>query len=155
MSLERAQRIAVAVAKLLSPYCLRIQVAGSVRRKKLWVADIDFVLIPSDPWNLHHTIMGMGQVKLHGSKITRVMIGSTQIDLYFATPETWGTLLLIRTGSAENNIRLCSRAQEMGKHLAASGDGLFNEAGQRVAGDSEESIYRALGLPYQKPWERN
>lgn len=155
MSLERAQRIAVAVAKLLSPYCQRIQVAGSVRRKRPRVADIDFVLIPSDPWNLHHAIKGLGQIIMSGPKITRLMIGSTQVDLYFATPETWGTLLLIRTGSAENNIRLATHAKERGWHLAASGDGLFNEAGQRIAGESEESIYGALGLPYQKPWERN
>ena len=36
-------------------------------------------------------------------------------------------------------------------HLAASGDGLFDEEGQQVARDSEESIYEALELPYQPP----
>jgi len=42
----------------------------------------------------------------------------------------------------------------MGWHLAASGEGLFNEKGERVAGDTEESIYEALGLAYQRPEER-
>ncbi len=51
-------------------------------------------------------------------------------------------------------FRLCSRAKDMGWHLAASGDGLFNENGQRIAGDTEISIYNALGLPYQRPEER-
>jgi len=152
--LERAQKIAEEVVKLLSPYCQKIEVAGSVRRKKAWVNDIDFVLIPSDLWNLHHEIMGMGQVRMSGNKLMRVMAGVTQIDLYFAAPETWATLLLIRTGSTENNIRLCSRAKERGWHLAASGDGLFNETGQRIAGDTEISIYNALGLPWQRPEER-
>ncbi len=154
MELERAQRIAEAVIKRLSPYCQRIEVAGSVRRKKPSVKDIDFVLIPSDLWNLQHEIKGMGQVRMSGLKIMRVMVGIVQVDLYFASPETWATLLLIRTGSAENNIRLCSRAKDMGWHLAASGDGLFNENGQRVAGDTEISIYNALGLPWQRPEER-
>jgi len=154
MELERAQRIAREVVKRLSPYCSKIQVAGSVRRKKSWVNDIDFVLIPSDLWNLQHEIMGMGQVRMSGMKIMRVMVGSVQIDIYFASPETWGTLLLIRTGSAENNIRLASLAKKRGWHLAASGDGLFDENGQRIAGDSEESIYGVLGLPYQHPVER-
>jgi len=154
MELERAERIAREVVKRLSPYCQRIEVAGSVRRKKPWVNDIDFVLIPSDLWNLHHEIMGMGQVRMSGSKIMRVMVGNVQIDLYFATPEIWATLLLIRTGSAENNIRLASMAKKKGWHLAASGDGLFNENGQRIAGDTEESIYEALGLLYREPWER-
>ena len=154
MELERAQRIAEAVVKRLSPYCSRIEVVGSVRRKKPQVRDIDFVLIPSDSWNLHHEIMGMGQVRMSGNKIMRVMAGSVQVDLYFADEKTWATLLLIRTGSAENNIRLATMAKKRGWRLAASGDGLFDEGGQRVAGDSEESIYGALGLPYQRPEER-
>lgn len=157
ISLERALSIAREVAKRLEPYCEKpegIEVAGSVRRKRPWVNDIDFVLIPSDPWNLHHEVLGIGQVKLKGEKIMRVMAGLVQIDLYFASRETWATLLLIRTGSTENNIRLCSRAKDLGWHLAASGDGLFDESGQRIAGDSEISIYNTLGLPWQRPEER-
>ncbi len=108
MNLERAQRIAGEVVKRLSPYCQKIEVVGSIRRQKATVRDIDMVLIASDPWNLHHEIMGMGQVRMSGMKIMRVMVGSVQVDLYIASPETWATLLLIRTGSAENNIRLAS-----------------------------------------------
>lgn len=155
ISLEWARKIAREVTKRLSPYCEKIEVAGSVRRKRPWVNDIDFVLIPSDPWSLHHEIMGIGQVKMKGDKIARVMADIVQIDLYFATRETWATLLLIRTGSAENNIRLAKRAKDRRWQLKANGEGLFNEVGQRIAGDTEESIYGALGLPYQKPWERN
>ena len=161
IALERAEKIAEAVVKRLSPYCKKkadgapyIEVAGSVRRKKPQVRDIDFVLVPSDPWNLHHEIGGMGQVRMSGMKIMRVMVGSVQVDLYIADEKTWATLLLIRTGSAENNKRLCFRAKEMGWHLAASGDGLFNEKGERIAGDTELSIYNALGLPWQRPEER-
>jgi len=154
MTLERAQKVADAVVKRLSPYCQRIEIAGSIRRRKPWVNDVDLVLVPKDLWNLHSELMKLGQLKMSGKKIMRVMVGSTQVDLYIAEPETWATLLLIRTGSKENNIRLCSRAKDMGWHLAASGDGLFNEKGERIAGDSEISIYNALGLPYQRPEER-
>ncbi|MBW2560817.1 MAG: hypothetical protein JRE40_08180 [Deltaproteobacteria bacterium] len=154
ISLERAEKIAAEVVKRLSPYCQKIEVAGSVRRKKPWVRDIDFVLIPSDLWNLQHEIMGMGQVRMSGNKLMRVMVGSTQVDIYFASPETWAMLLLIRTGSAENNIRLATLAKKKGWHLAASGDGLFNEDGERIAGDTEISIYNALGLRWQRPEER-
>lgn len=155
MELERAQRIANEVIKRLSPYCKKIEVAGSIRRRKPQVNDIDLVLIPNDLWNLHPELMKLGQLKMSGKKIMRVMIGSTQVDIYVADEATWATLLLIRTGSKENNIRLCSRAKAMGWHLAASGDGLFNETGERIAGDTEISIYNALGLPYQEPWERS
>ena len=155
MELERAKTIANEVIKRLSPYCQRIEVAGSIRRRKPWVNDVDLVLIPNDLWNFHHELMGLGQMKMSGSKIMRVMVGSTQVDIYVASEETWATLLLIRTGSAQNNIRLATLAKKRGWHLAASGDGLFDEEGQRVAGDTEESIYEALGLPWQEPWGRD
>jgi len=154
MALERAEKIAESVVKRLSPYCKKIEVAGSIRRRKPWVNDIDLVLVPSDLWNLHHEVMGLGQMRMSGSKIMRVMVGSTQVDIYVADETTWATLLLIRTGSAENNIRLATRAKSRGWRLAASGDGLFNERGERIAGDTELSIYQVLGLPYQKPEER-
>ena len=155
MALERAEKIAESVVKRLSPYCKKIEVAGSIRRRKPWVNDIDLVLVPSDLWNLHHEVMGLGQMRMSGSKIMRVMVGSTQVDVYVADEDTWATLLLIRTGSAENNIRLATLAKKRGWRLAASGDGLFDETGKRIAGDTEESIFEALGLPYQEPWQRN
>jgi len=154
VELERAKRIAKEVIKRLNPYCQRIEVAGSVRRRKYKVNDIDFVLIPSDLWNLNQEILKLGRVKMSGNKIMRVMVGLVQVDLYFADEETWATLLLIRTGSKENNIRLATLAKKKRWHLAASGDGLFNETGERIAGETEQSIYDALGLPYQLPQGR-
>jgi len=157
MELGQAQKIANEVVKRLSPYCQRIEVAGSVRRQKPFPQDVDIVLIPSDPWNLEGEVLALArpfQPKLSGEKLKRFDYNGAQVDLYYATQETWATLLLIRTGSKENNIRLCNLAKKKGWHLAASGEGLLDENGQRVAGDSEESIYEALGLPYQRPEER-
>ena len=154
MKLEKAKVIADAVVKALEPYCDRIEVAGSIRRQKATVNDIDLVLIARDRWNLDTALLKMGNYKMSGMKITRVEMDSIPLDIYFATPETFATLLLIRTGPKESNIRLATLAKKRGWRLAASGDGLFNEKGERIAGDSEESIYQALGLPWQEPWER-
>jgi len=157
MELENAKKIADVVVKRLSPYCRKIQVAGSIRRQKAIVHDIDMVLIPSDPWNLEGEVLALAcsvQPKLSGEKLKRFDYNGAQIDLYYADEDTWATLLLIRTGSKENNIRLCTRAKDMGWHLAASGDGLFNEKAERIAWQSEVEIYNALGLPYQRPEER-
>jgi len=154
MELEKAKVIADIVVKTIAPYCEQIEVAGSIRRQKAFVNDIDLVVIPRDRWNLDLALGRMGNYKMSGMKIARVEMDSIPLDVYFATPETFATLLLIRTGSAENNIRLATLAKKRGWHMAASGDGLFNENGQRIAGDSEESIFKALGLPYQRPEER-
>ena len=157
IALERAEKIAEAVVKRLSPYCKKIEVAGSIRRRKPSVNDIDICLIPSDLWNLHQEILSLCRPfkpKISGLKIMRIEVASTQVDIYFCDETTWATLLLIRTGPTERNIKLCSIAKKRGWHLAASGDGLFDETGKRIAGESELSIYQALGLPFQDPRER-
>ena len=154
MELQKAKAIAEELKGLLAPACERITIAGSIRRQKPIVNDIDLVVIPRDRRQLDMTLMKLGNYKMSGRKIARVEMENIPLDIYFADEETWATLLLIRTGSKENNIRLATLAKKRGWRLAASGDGLFNEKGERVAGDSEESIYEALGVPYQKPWER-
>lgn len=110
------------------------------------------------PWNLEGEINNLSRPftpKLSGDKLKRFNIaGGIQIDLYFATEKTWNTLLLIQTGPKENNIRLCKLAKQRGWHLHANGEGLFNQYGMRIGGDSEMDIYDALDLPYQEPWER-
>ena len=151
MNLEQAEKLALEIIERLKPFCSRIQVAGSIRRKCPEPKDIDIVLIPSDLWMLHAELKKMGHVKMSGAKIVRVLIGMRQLDIYVADEKSWATLLLIRTGSTENNIRLCSLAKRKGWHLAADGRGLFNEKDERVAGDTELSIYQALGQVYQPP----
>lgn len=134
-------------------------VAGSIRRRKPVVHDVDLVFPPVDQDKIAHlkdlcdTCAG---VTIHrwGPKMASLTYFGVPFDLYFSTPETFATLLLIRTGSKENNIRLCSIAKAKGWKLHASGDGLFNEKGERIAGNSERSIYEALGLSWQEPWER-
>jgi len=160
MKIEEARLIAERVKEKLSPHCDRIEIAGSIRREKPTVHDIDIVLIekPGSLLEINEVLASIGSMDMNGSKIKRLWYGDTEpgisIDIYVATPATWATLLLIRTGSKENNIRLCSLARQLGLQLKANGDGLFNESGQRLAGDTEQSIYEVLRIPYQEPNER-
>ena len=153
MELERAKAIAEEVIKRLSPYCQRIQVAGSVRRQKPLVKDIDLVLIPSDPWNLSHEIAGLGYSYAAGDKLKRVSYNGVQVDLYYASEETWGMTLLVRTGSADHNIFLAARAKKMGLHFSVA-RGIENKMGEVIASRTEEEVLSALGLNYIPPEER-
>ena len=158
MRLEQARQIANNIKKVLTPYCDRIEIAGSIRRRKPIVHDIDFVLIekPESALIIPSLLATIGAITLNGSKIKRLHYGDADIniDIYTATPASWSTLLLIRTGSKENNIRLATIAKRKGWQLKANGDGLFNNHGDRIA-DTEESIFQVLGLPYQEPHDRH
>ena len=160
MTLEEAKLIAERVKQTLSPYCDRIEIAGSIRRGRPLVHDIDIVMIPKPEaaLTINYVLSHIGTIAKDGPKIKQLWYTENQslisVDLYLATPATWATLLLIRTGSKENNIRLCSLAKRKGWQLKANGDGLFDENSNRVAGDTEESIYQALDIPYQEPHRR-
>jgi len=160
MKLQEAETIAESVKQILQPYCTRIEIAGSIRRRKPFVNDIDIVLQenPDTILSMTNALASIGTLQLNGPKIKRLRYGDKNtgisIDIYIATPQTWATLLLIRTGSKENNIRLASLAKSRGWHLKANGEGLFDEHAHMIAGQTEESIYQALGIPYQQPHQR-
>ncbi|HJW88251.1 MAG TPA: hypothetical protein VJ565_02080, partial [Dehalococcoidia bacterium] len=146
MELEFAKNTAAELMAQLSPCTTRMEVVGSTRRQRPTVHDIDLVLIPKNQGLLDNKLRELG-CQFGGPKVRRLVYKGALVDIYIATPETWATLLLIRTGSTRHNVRLCTRAKSLGLQLKADGQGLVDDLGKRVAGDSEESIFQALGLP--------
>jgi DNA polymerase/3'-5' exonuclease PolX len=166
MELIKAKTIAYEVVAKLQPFCERLELAGSIRRGKPFVHDIDIVCIPANQGQFIQALKDMGKIEMGGEKLIRVKLPSIDLDIYIATPSTWATLFLIRTGSKEHNIKLCSRAKSMGMKLHADGSGLFRLVEQksifgevapreeRIAGDTEQSIFEALKLQYLEPSKR-
>lgn len=154
MELIKAKRRAEGIIAQLKPYCEQIEIAGSIRRQRPQVRDIDLVVIPSNQGQFIYALMQLnGRIVLKGNKLIRCELPAVMLDIYIATPETWATILLIRTGSIRHNIKLALLAKEGGLHLHADGTGLTRN-GNRIAGDTEESIFAALRLPYKPPEER-
>jgi DNA polymerase/3'-5' exonuclease PolX len=167
-------QIALAVARRvvteLKPACERIEIAGSLRRRNHTVHDIDIVLVPRnapEKFSLGGLTVLDGVISqlvsrgsltpVRGKEKIKVFVASKTgipMDIYIAGPETWATLLLIRTGSKEHNIKLAQRARELGMKLRASGDGIENGNGDLLRVDAEEDIFRLLELPYLRPEER-
>lgn len=170
MKLLDATQVAVEIVSKLTPYCDKVEVAGSIRRGRANVHDIDIVAVPNEDkllaggfFGRQHLISTMAypaEPRTNGTKIAtflhkgRTIEEDIAVDIYWATPETWGTLLLIRTGSKEHNIKLCMLARDKGWKLHASGEGLFDAYDRRIASSAEEGIFAALGLPFIPPGKR-
>jgi hypothetical protein len=154
--LEEANTIAEQIIRILQPQCDRIQIAGSIRRRRPTVHDIDIVTLPTPTPldNITTTLSNHYTIKANGPKVKRLLANNIQADIYITTPDTWTTTLLIRTGSKENNIRLCTIARSKGLQLHANGDGLTDQGGNTIPCHTEEAIYHALGIPYQEPHQR-
>lgn len=154
---EEARSLGERIQEIIEPLVVRAEVAGSVRRRKNLVHDVDVVLIPhalAFPAMIANKIrdeLGGGVIK-SGPKMLQMIVLGRQVDLYAATEETWGVNLLRWTGSKEHNIKLCTRARRMGLKLAVS-RGLEKD-GEIIASRTEEEIFEALGLPWMPPEER-
>ena len=163
--LSKAEAMAKAALEFFNPFVDRIEIAGSIRRRRPICHDVDLVCLVgvAKLFAFNGAISRFaagGQVRLNGTSIQRVTKDGISYDFYITDdPARFATLLLIRTGSARHNVFLCSRAKDRGMKLHANGDGLFKLAplagqDERVGGDTEESIFAALGLSYLPPEKR-
>ena len=173
MNLGEAQVYAEKVVAVLQPLCDRIMTAGSIRRGKVEVGDIDIVALPKavdlpgglcgvakfDPYTVWKNLIPRALMKsglkleASGEELHRFSFPSgLQVDVYRARPETWGVILLIRTGSKEHNVKLCTLARSKGLMLSASQGVVENH--NIVACRTEEGIFNALGLKFIEPKDR-
>jgi len=153
MLLQQAEKLAEQFIHEITDYCEKIQIVGSIRRRKTECRDIDLVLLakPEEWWNFTFKLKRISKIMVNGKQVKRVLYKGEQFDLYFATPETWGALVLIRTGSAQHNIKLSKRALALGLHLKHSG---LTKNGLTIA-STERKIFEGLDLSYVEPEERD
>lgn len=152
--LNNAQKVAEKLKSQISPYCIKIEIAGSIRRKKSRVHDIDIVCIPKmfQRIKIKGLLEHIGKLDRAGEKIIMGIFKNMPFDIYFATPDTYETLLLIRTGSKEHNVMLCMKARKRDMQLKANGMGLIKDG--KVVTNTEEGILRELLGQYIEPEKR-
>jgi DNA polymerase (family 10) len=151
-ALPLAREIVQALEKL--PQVKKISLAGSLRRMRETVRDFDLLVTSTKPAKVMEAFIALPQVAevlAHGeTKATVRHREGIQIDLRVVEPECFGAALQYFTGSKDHNIRVRELASRKG--LKVSEYGVFNEAtGRRIAGATEEEVYKAIGLPYMPP----
>jgi DNA polymerase (family 10) len=132
----------------------KISPAGSLRRMKETVKDIDILVTSKSPARIMEVFVGLpnvAEILAHGeTKSSLRLRENIQVDLRVVEPECFGSALQYFTGSKQHNIRVRELAQRKG--LKVSEYGVFNErTNRRVAGKTEEEVYQALGLPFIPP----
>jgi DNA polymerase (family 10) len=137
---------------LASPGVSAAQVAGSLRRGRDEVGDIDLVISAAPRGEaLARFASGSRVERVLSQGTTRAsvqLVGGLQVDVRAVAPESFGAALLYLTGSKAHDIALRRRAQQRGMKLNEYG--LFR-ASRRIAGATEHGVYEALGLPWIPP----
>ncbi|MDZ4166829.1 MAG: DNA polymerase/3'-5' exonuclease PolX [Coriobacteriia bacterium] len=136
------------------PGVVAVSHAGSIRRMKETVGDVDVLVAADDGPAVMDAVRALPMVTdviASGDTKTSVMTTSgRQADVRVVAPESWGAALQYFTGSAEHNVRLREIAKARG--LKISEYGVFRVSdGQRVAGATEEDVYASLGMPVMAP----
>jgi len=135
-----------------TPGLRQVAVAGSFRRHKETVGDLDVLVSCADAAKVMDRLAsfeGVAEVLARGdTKMTVRLRTGLQVDLRVVPEESYGSALVYFTGSKAHNILLRRRAQERGFKLNEYG--VFRGP-KRLAGRTEEEVYKAVGLPWIPP----
>ncbi|MDL4820642.1 DNA polymerase/3'-5' exonuclease PolX [Actinomadura opuntiae] len=147
-----ADEIVAALSAL--PQVERCMHAGSLRRMRETIGDVDVLAASTDPHPIMEAFTALplvAEVIVGGDKKTSIRTDrGLQVDLRVVPPESWGAALQYFTGSQAHNIRTREIAVKAG--LKLSEYGLFDaDSGDLVVSSTEEEVYERLGLPWIHP----
>ncbi len=132
-----------------------ISIAGSIRRCRETVKDIDVLITSTEPEKVMKKVVELPLVEeviAFGETKTSVRVkagqSTIQMDIRVVEPDSWGAALAYFTGSKAHNIRVRELALEKG--LKINEYGVF-KGETKIAGKTEEEVYASIGLPFIPP----
>jgi DNA polymerase/3'-5' exonuclease PolX len=166
---EEALLAAKKICDLLAPICERVAIAGSLRREKPDVGDIEMVCVPMpkqdllgneylDTAEIVYTLARAGYTmpRFNGEHFKQFDAGPCNCDLFITTPEQWGVIFTIRTGSSDFSRRLVTPRSHGGllpSNLRVK-DGRVWNGNEALSTPTEESLFEAIGMKWVFPKDR-
>ncbi len=158
-ALPVAQEILALLMRL--PEALKGEIAGSIRRGRPTIGDVDILIASDSPEPIMNTFVSMQNIARilgHGpTKSSIELLNGLQVDLRILPKERWGTLLNYFTGSQAHNVRMRQLALDKGYSLNEHAlrpilpDGTIADESAHILCATEEEVYAAVGLPYIPP----
>lgn len=135
------------------PEVIRAEVAGSVRRRRETVGDLDVLVLSRHPARVLRSFVEMPDIaEILASGPTKISVrlkSGMHADLRIVPDASFGAALHYFTGSKGHNIAIRARAVRMGKKLNEYG--VFDRGGERLSGEREGDVFRAVDLPFIPP----
>ena len=157
MKYNQALAIAEKVKALLEPHCIRIEIAGSIRRKKPQVKDIEIVVIPKQ-YDIGLFETGIATIVNQWKKVKgelpckytqRMLPEGIKLDLFFAERTNWGLIYATRTGSAEYSHKVLAIGWSKRGYKSIGGHLTYNS--KQIAVLEEEDLFKRIEMAYVAP----
>lgn len=133
---------------------VRLEAAGSLRRRQSTIGDLDLLAATNEPAALISALDALPAVNTvlsAGTDKTSILLrDGPQVDLMVCEPSAWGTHLVHFTGSADHNVALRGRALARGLSLSEKGWKVL-ETGELLLDATEEAAYARIDLPWIPP----
>lgn len=140
------------IVDIVSDFVEEIELAGSIRRKRETIGDVDILAIAKNPTDTMEKFTSLDKVEKvlakGDTKSTVRLYGGVQVDLRLVEKKSFGSALQYFTGSKDHNVELRKIAQK--KNWKLNEYGLFKEDKQK-AGKTEQEVYDALGIQWIPP----
>ncbi len=158
---HEAKYMADKIVEKLSPVCDICEIAGSVRRKKEWVGDIEIVCVPK-PYETGIFQSGLAEAvsewpcvkgELPSKYSKRVLPSGIHLDLFMCDEDNFGNIFLIRTGDWEFSAVFMSTI--MNRVGLIQKDGYAWRGEKQISVRSEEELFKLVGVPFIEPERRN
>jgi DNA polymerase/3'-5' exonuclease PolX len=180
--LQDAVPIAEKFLEFLTPHCHRIQVVGSIRRRKPFVKDIELLMVSksgsqSDPNDLFEHKVARPAVAIALDELLKLKVitkrlskigneswgpenklavhckSGMPIDFFLVPERNWWNALVVRTGPAKSNKAIAGAALARGWNWHAYGDG-FSRGTEKFVVRQERDAFDHVGLPFHPPEKR-
>ncbi|WP_286755479.1 hypothetical protein [Roseivirga sp. UBA838] len=161
--LSYARGLAEKIKQELASHCERIEIAGSIRRQKPMVKDIEIVAIPK-PFDTGIFSTGIatvvnqwrcikGELTPNSKYTQRMLPEAVRLDLFLCTPQNWGWIFALRTGSDDfNQFILLRKIREAGY---TAEDGYICMNGSPIWVKEETDFFERIKMDFVPPEQRN
>ncbi len=161
---KRIERVSIGIALPLAESIVdelklhapveKVEICGSIRRMKPTIGDVDILVVSNKPEVVIDKFSSLDVAKnviIKGETKTSIFTyENLQVDLRVVQKESFGAAVQYFTGSKQHNIKI--RELAIKKNLKVNEYGVFDlNTNERIAGETEESVYRALGLQWVPP----
>ena len=157
MELSKALSLAEEIIEIIKPYCSKLEIAGSVRRKKEFVKDIELVVTTPNV-NILKNKLGLYLLKENkipflkaGNKYVNFLYKGYKFDLFISDEDNFGLTFLIRTGSAEFSTRMLAQWKRVTEGGASVNGYLHDKSGIKYLTPTEKSVFELLKLDFIEP----